>query len=96
MYLYSLRLVLPYFAGTGHKNYTRSLFWFRQEMSALNPTVHEEFTKGQLVGRRTSTFWSGVSPDVCIEQTLIASKVPQVKVYQISAGLFELCHGQVS
>ena len=42
-------------------------------MSALNPTVHEEFKKGQLVAGRTSTFWSGVSPDVCIEQTLMAS-----------------------
>ena len=37
-------------------------------MSALNPTV-EEFKKGQFVVRRTSTFWSGVSPDLCIEQT---------------------------
>ena len=41
-------------------------------MSALNPTV-EEFKKGQFVVRRTSTFWSGVSPDLCIEQTLMAS-----------------------
>ena len=43
-------------------------------MSALNPAVHEEFKKGQFAVRRTSTFWSGVSPDhLCIEQTLMAS-----------------------
>ena len=73
MYLHSLRLMLPYFAGTGHNNYTRSLYWFLQEMSTLNPTVHEEFKKGQFVVCRTSTFWSGVSPDLCIEQTLMAN-----------------------
>ena len=41
LYLHSLRLMLPYFAGIGQNNYTRSLYWFLQEMSALNPTVHE-------------------------------------------------------
>ena len=64
MYLHSLRLMLPYFAGTGHNNYTRSLYWFLQEMSAIDPTVHGEFKKGQFVVRRTSLFWSGVSPDL--------------------------------
>ena len=28
MYLHSLRLMLPYFAGTDHNNYTRSPYWF--------------------------------------------------------------------
>ena len=73
MYLHSLRLMLPCFTGTGHNNYTRSLYRFLQEMPALNPTVHEEFKKGQFVVCRTSKFWSGVSPDLCIEQTLMAS-----------------------
>ena len=73
MYLHSLRLMLPYFTGTGHNSHTRSFYWFLQETPPLNPTVHEEFKKGQFVVRRTSTFWSGVSPDHCIEQTLMAS-----------------------
>ena len=73
MYLHSLRLMLLYLAGTGHNNYTWSLYWFLKEISALNLTVHEEFKKGQFVVCRTSTFWSGVSPDLCIEQTLMAS-----------------------
>ena len=53
IYLNFLRLMLPthmthmtHFVGTGQNNYTRSLYWFLQEMSALNPTVHEEFKKG--------------------------------------------------
>ena len=45
-YLQKLRLMLPDFAGNGHNSYTRSLYWFLQEMFALNPTVHEEFKKG--------------------------------------------------
>ena len=41
--------MLPYFAGTGHNNYARFLYWFLQEMPASNPTVQEEFKKGQFV-----------------------------------------------
>ena len=73
MYLFSLKCMLPYFSGTGHNNYTRSVYWFLQEMSALHPKVLEEFKKGLFVVRRTDTYWSGVSPDLCIEQTLMAS-----------------------
>ena len=73
MYLFSLKCMLPYFAGTGHNNYARSVYWFLQEMTELNPKVQEEFEKGLFVVRRTNTYWSGVSPDLCIEQTLMAS-----------------------
>ena len=55
------------------KTHVTIFYWFLQETPPLNPTVHEEFKKGQFVVRRTSTFWSGVSPDHCIEQTLMAS-----------------------
>ena len=73
MYLHSLRLMLPYFAGTGHNNYVRFLYWFLQEMPASNPTVQKELKKGQFVDHRRSKFWSGVSPDLCIDQTLMVS-----------------------
>ena len=46
LYLYSLKCMLPYFAGTGHNNYTRSFYWFLQEMTSLKPEVLEEFQKG--------------------------------------------------
>ena len=65
--------MLPYFAGTGHNNYVRFLYWFLQEMPASNPTVQKEFKKGQFVDHRRSKFWSGVSPDLCIDQTLMVS-----------------------
>ena len=80
MYLHFLRLMLPYFPRTGHNNYPRSLYWFLQKMSALNPTVHQEFKNRHFAVRRISTFWSGVYPDLYIEQTLMARspQVPQV------------------
>ena len=65
-------------------------------MSALNPTVHQEFKNRHFAVRRISTFWSGVYPDLYIEQTFMARspQVPQVwqevKVYRISARLFGL------
>ena len=71
MYLLSLRLVLPYFACDGHNNYRKSFYFFLQKMSALNPIVHEKFKKRQFFVRRKSTFWSGVPPDLFIEQTVI-------------------------
>ena len=45
------------------------------EMSnvSLKPEVLEAFQKGLFVVRRTYTFWSAVSPDLCIEQSLMAS-----------------------
>ena len=73
LYIYSLKCMLPYFAGTGHNNYARCIYWFLQEMTSLKPKILEEFQKGLFVVRRTNTFWCGVSPDLCIEQTLMAS-----------------------
>ena len=35
LYKYSLRKMLPSLAGTGRNNYTRSVFWFLQEMDNL-------------------------------------------------------------
>ena len=53
MYLKSLKEMLPYFAGCGHNNYTRSVYWFLLEMNKLPIAVLEEFEKGLFVVRRT-------------------------------------------
>ena len=42
-------------------------------MDELNPDVLSEFKKGLFVIRRSNTFWSGISPDLCIEKSLMAS-----------------------
>ena len=65
LYIISLKKMLPFLAGAGRSNYTKSLFWFIQEMDDLNQSF--------FVVRRSDTFWSGISPDLCIEQSLMAS-----------------------
>ena len=67
IYIYSLQCMLFYFAGTGHNNYDRSLDWFLQEVTELRPGIHNEFQRGLFFVRRTSTFDSGVSHELCIE-----------------------------
>ena len=42
-------------------------------MTELRPLLLNEFQRGLFVVRRTNTFWSVVSPDLCIEQTQMAS-----------------------
>ena len=71
MHIYSLECMLT-FAGTGHNNCSRSLFWFVQEMTELRPRILNEFQRGLFVVRRTNTCSFGVSPDLCIEQTRMA------------------------
>ena len=73
LYLSSLQNMLPFLAGSGPNNYTKSIYWFLQEMAVLCPDILAEFKKGFFVVRRTDTFWSGTSPDLCIEQTLMTS-----------------------
>ena len=70
LYLSSLNQMLPYLAGTGYSNYTKSVYWFLQ-MSLLNKELLEEFRNDHFVVRRSDTFWLGVSPDLCIKQTLV-------------------------
>ena len=72
LYLSTLSQMLPYFAGTGRNSNTRYVYWFLQEMVYLDEEISLEFGKGYFVVWRTDNFWSGVSPDLCIEQTLMA------------------------
>ena len=65
MYKYSLRKMLPYLAGTGRNNYTRSVCWLLQEIDNLNDEMCKEFRNGLFFVRRAGAFWSGVSPDLC-------------------------------
>ena len=43
-----------------------------QEMVYLDEEISLEFRKGYFVARRTDNFWLVVSPDLCVEQTLMA------------------------
>jgi hypothetical protein len=74
LHLEALVESLPIFAAAGHSNYLKSAYHYVQQMLALEerePTVHNLFSQGLHVVRRTDQFWAGLSPDLVIEQTLM-------------------------
>ena len=76
LHLQSLYEMLPYFAASGHRLYLRSVHIFLQKMAKLpeqHPEVHQHFKEGLHVIRRSDRCWSGLSPDLVIEQCLMRS-----------------------
>ena len=69
----SLKLILLYFAGAGHRAYTRSVSLFIQEMESLDDFTKQQFEDGNFVVRRTEKAYAGISVDLAIEQSLMAS-----------------------
>ena len=72
-YVSSLQLMLPYMAGAGHRPYTKTLARWLDEIGKLDADTLEFFQKGFFVVRRTERAFSGVSLDLNIEQTLMAT-----------------------
>ena len=76
LHLESLQSMLPLSSVTGHANYTRSARIYLQQMQNLpqtHPWLYDQFMRGHHVIRRSDRFWAGLSPDLCIEQTLMRS-----------------------
>ena len=69
----SLEQMLPGLAATGRRNYSNSVYWFLQEMDSLDDYTLSIFKKGGFVVRRTNRPDGGISPDLAIEQVLMAS-----------------------
>ena len=70
----ALREMLPYFAASGHYLYAKSTYLYLQTMHELehsNPKVYEMFLNGFHVVHRTEFNWSGLPPDLVIEQELM-------------------------
>ena len=76
LHLDAVQCMLPLFSVTGHMNYARSARIYLQQMRNLPQThtrLFEQFMQGNHVIRRSNQFWAGLSPDLCIEQTLMQS-----------------------
>ena len=71
-YLTSIRMMLPYLAASVHRSYTKSVYWFLNEMEALDPVMRQSFDNGQFVVRRSDNAYAGISPDLAVEQVLMA------------------------
>ena len=67
--------MLPYFSASGHYHYQKSVYLYLQTMSQIHvthPGLHKHFMNGLHVIRRSDRFWTGLSPDLVIEQVLMA------------------------
>ena len=70
------RMMLPYFAVSGHYHYQKSVYLYLQTMSQIHvtyPGLHKHFMDGLHVIRRSDRFWADLSPDLVIEQVLMRS-----------------------
>lgn len=71
-----IQKMLPYFHESGHFFYAKSAHLYLQNMLRLEKKMttdeYEKFTiKGYFTIRRSDKFWSGISSDMTIEQTLM-------------------------
>ena len=75
--LVTMESMINLFAATGHTNYARCLRRHLQLMLKLkdsHPQVHEKFAQqGAHVTRRSERYWTGLWPDLIIEQVLMKS-----------------------
>ena len=68
--------ILPYFAAAGHNLYTKTIYVYLQQMVTLqtdHPDIYSLFWNGLHIVCRTDRFWTGLSTDLVIEQTLMRS-----------------------
>lgn len=71
LHLQTAQAMHPFFPAAGHNNYAKSIQIYLQDMENLsrsNPCVHEFFSDGNFVTRRSNRYWSGLPDDLIIEQ----------------------------
>ena len=76
LYIKALQNMLPFFASSGHNNYTKSVNLYIQDMCNLkvkNPTLYSMIASGHLFVRRSDRFWAALPTDLIIEQVLMKS-----------------------
>lgn len=71
LHLETVQAMHPFFAASGLNNYTKSTQVYLQDMENLsksNSDVHQFFSEGNFVTRRSNRYWSGLPDDLLIEQ----------------------------
>lgn len=74
LHLHIVHEMLPVFAATGHVNYAKSARLYLQQMhelSTTHPFMYNNFLNGNHTVRRSDRFWSGLSMDLVIGQTMM-------------------------
>ena len=68
------RRALPYLGATGHNNYFKSIWLYLKKMENLettHPEVYAKFMKGYFAICRSEQPWTGIYPDLAVEQVNI-------------------------
>ncbi|CAC5413385.1 unnamed protein product [Mytilus coruscus] len=76
LHLHAIQEMLPFFSATGHNLYLKSAYCYLQQMQTLEteyPDMYSKFCVGYHVVRRSNRYWTGISTDLAIEQTLMRS-----------------------
>ena len=77
LYFKALQSMLPFFAASGHNNYTKSAHLFLQDMMDLqkmNEKLYDQLIEsGLFFIRRSNRYWAGLASDLVIEQVLMKS-----------------------
>ena len=73
LHLQSVEAILPYFAAFDSINYLRWCSLYLEDMKKLPktaPVVHDNFTAGHFIVKRSSIPFSAVAADMCLEQAI--------------------------
>ena len=76
LHIQAMYEMVPYLAASGHNLYTKCIHVYLQQMHKLHethPEVSRHFDQGLHVVCRSDRFWTGLSPDLVIEQDLMRS-----------------------
>lgn len=77
LHLHTIERMIPYFHASGHFPYAKSAQMYLQNMQELptkmDPEEFTKFTEGYFTARRSDVFFSGISTDQTIKQTLMKS-----------------------
>ena len=77
LYFKALQSMLPFFAASGHNNYTKSAHLFLQDMvhlKKMNERLYDQLVEsGLFFITRSDRYWAGLAPDLVIEQVLMKS-----------------------
>ncbi len=76
LHIQAMYEMMPYLAASGHNLNTKCIHVYLQQMHKLHethPEVSRHFHQGTHVVRRSDRFWTGLSPNLVIEQVLMRS-----------------------
>ena len=90
LHLHASEQMLPFFAASGHNNYTKGVRKYLQDVTNLCPCLTKKYADGLFtIWRKDSLVWSGTFTDQVIEQDLMLSA-------KTEGGLLNITHKEAA